>query len=70
LARLSGVYDWDCSFAVGTPRTPPGRQRVLRGPPLFFWPRCYRLIDQFINSIDFVADEEAVDVADETLGWE
>jgi hypothetical protein len=27
------------------------------------------LID-FINSIDFVADEDVVNVADETLGWE
>jgi hypothetical protein len=24
----------------------------------------------FINSTDFVADEDVVDVADETLGWE
>ena len=35
-----------------------------------FSPRCYRLTDRFINAIEFVADEEDVDVADETLGWE
>jgi hypothetical protein len=28
------------------------------------------LIDQIINAIEFIADEEDVDVADETLGWE
>ena len=55
---------------VTTPRILPTRQRVPRGFPLF-WPRSYRLIDQnFFNSIDFLADEDVVDVTDETLGWE
>jgi hypothetical protein len=45
---------------------------VPRGFVLF---DCYGLavlglIDQIINAIDFIADEEDVDVADETLGWE
>ena len=42
-------------------------------PPRFlslFSSRSYGLIIKFINSIDFVADEDVVDVADETLGWE
>jgi hypothetical protein len=45
---------------------------VPRGFLLFdsFGLAALGLIDQVINAIEFVADEEDVDVADETLGWE
>ena len=53
---------------------PPSAPRVPRphesGCPAGFLSFLDSLIDQFINSIDFVADEDVVDVADETLGWE
>jgi len=45
--------------AAGTPRV-----FSLFGLALIAW------LINFINSIDFVADEDVVDVADETLGWE
>jgi hypothetical protein len=58
---------------------PPSAPRVLcpaytaAGTPRVF--SLFRLaliacLINFINSIDFVADEDVVDVADETMGWE
>jgi len=56
--------------APRVPRTPGSGCPADFNPFSFFWPRCFGLIDPIINAIVFIADEEDVDVADETLGWE
>ena len=72
MARLSNVFDWIAlpPLAPSVPRTrssgcPAGLLLFF-----FFWTRNFGLIDQIINAIEFLTDEEDVDVADETLGWE
>jgi hypothetical protein len=51
-------------------RVAAGAPRVYSWFFVFFWTRNFGLIDQIINAIEFLTDEEDVDVADETLGWE